>query len=119
MNHGLEVATELDMMFDLNVNVQGLLECNRAQTEEIKSHYAHMMRTFFNNSRTVYASTSSATQGRNYQHDQRLVSLAEKMMGRIKEMGQDKWGLCCWAKNSRRVMKEDLHFRDTRCARTC
>ena len=47
MNRGLQLATEVDMMADLGVNVQGLSEANKPWTEENKSHYDHMMGTLF------------------------------------------------------------------------
>ena len=49
LEHGLETATEVDMMLELGIDVQGLSECNRPWTKKNKAQYDHMMEAVFEN----------------------------------------------------------------------
>lgn len=97
LNSGLEVATEVDMMLELEVDVQGLAECNRPWTASNKATYDHMMQSIFTNPRTVYASAPTPRHDVTYQQGGTLLSLTGSPGRRIKETGSDKWGRFSWA----------------------
>lgn len=96
LNSGLEVATEIDMMLELEVDVQGLAECNRPWTSSNKATYNHMMASIFNNPRTIYSSAPTTRHDQLRQQGGTLLSLTGTTAGRIKDSGSDKWGRFSW-----------------------
>ena len=96
VDKGMEVATEVDTMFELGSDVQGLSETNKPWTSGNKYKYDFMMQAMFGLSKTVYSSTSTHHKSK-YQPGGNLLAFAGNATGRIKETGSDKWNRFCWA----------------------
>ena len=62
INNGLEIATEIDTMFMLGTDIQGLSETNKPWTPTNRWKYDFMMDAVFNQAKTIYSSTSSDPQ---------------------------------------------------------
>jgi hypothetical protein len=59
IDSGLEIATEIDNMINLGVDIQGLSETNRPWSHTNKWKYNFMMESVFQQARTVFASSPS------------------------------------------------------------
>ena len=97
MERGLKTTTEIDMMMDLGIDIQGLSECNSPWTRGNKAKYNHIVQTLFDNPRATFSSAPSNALHNRYQHGGTLLSITGPTAGRIKELGSDPWGRSSWA----------------------
>jgi hypothetical protein len=91
----LEIATEIDNMINLGVDIQGLSETNRPWSQMNKWKYNFMMEQVFQQARTVYAS-SPTDRTTNYQPGGNLLSITRDNVGRIQQTGHNPMGRFAW-----------------------
>ena len=95
IDNGLEIATEIDNMINLGVDIQGLSETNRPWSHTNKWKYNFMMEAVFQQSRTIFASSPSERTAK-YQPGGNLLSITRHSVGRIQNTGQDPMGRFAW-----------------------
>ncbi len=95
IDSGLEIATEIDNMINLGVDIQGLAETNRPWNHANKWKYNFMMKQVFQQARKVYAS-SPTDRTTNYQPGGNLLSITCDNVGRIQHTGHDPMGHFAW-----------------------
>ena len=95
LGKGFQVATEIESIIELGINVMGMTEINKPWSAGNKWEYDLMMDTTFGHSRTAYAA-APASYDTDYQPGGSLLTVNGNATGRVKEQGQDKWGRFAW-----------------------
>ena len=96
LDSGLEVATEVDTMYEIGSDIQGLSETNKPWTTGNKYKYDFMMQMMFGHTVTIYSSAAAHHKQR-YQPGGNLLSVTGAAAGRLVDSGSDEWGRHCWA----------------------
>ena len=95
LSNGLLVPVEIECMYEMRIDIMGMLETNRPWTTDTKHENDLLMRTQFRQSQTQY--TSMPTQrDTTYQPGGNLLTINGRTAGRIAGRGSDALGRFCW-----------------------
>jgi hypothetical protein len=90
------IASEIDAMEELKIDIMGMAETNRPWTPEQRALHDAYMNRRFRASRTVYTAAPTDQHNATWQAGGNLITVNGEITGRIDGHMRDKWGRFCW-----------------------
>jgi hypothetical protein len=90
------IATEIEAMEELNIDIMGMAEMNKPWTPHQKALHEAYMNKRFRISRTIFTAAPTDRHDATYQPGGNLITANGEVTGRIDGRGVDKWGRYCW-----------------------